>query len=336
MAMMAAVQEARAAYPDLSPWRYFSKIEQPGKQKAVRSFMNPSLVEALAGWGRICKSEGFSNISALTGMDDKRRAADDLAAQELEKLSDGRWPSNKVALSALRLWGFDKNTSRENVLPEGEQWVHSDTLGIISDRRDHKLKISAASKGYQNFQRLLTLWLRGRLPPHRRKELLPYTTISVNKDYGAKLHRDRFNEGPSVGIAVGTFTGGGLRYYPDDPKIGDVELLHKQRSVVLDLKRKPAVFDGTCGHSVEPYKGERFSLIFFTVLKYNRAGAVERRTLRRAGSTWPSPNTLHHLRQWLPKRPAKAAGKAMKHADASRIKHIKVMKTMKTMKGRAR
>ena len=76
-----------------------------------------------------------------------------------------------------------------------------------------------------------------------------------------------------MGIAVGSFTGGGLRYYPNDDKKGDLTLLRKKSSVVLDLKRKPTVFDGNRGHNVEPFKGERFSLIFFSVKGFSPMGA---------------------------------------------------------------
>ena len=49
-------------------------------------------------------------------------------------------------------------------------------------------------------------WLRGQLVPH--------TTIALNKNLAARLQRDNGHEGPSVGTALGFFTGGELRYWP--------------------------------------------------------------------------------------------------------------------------
>ena len=47
------------------------------------------------------------------------RAADDLAREALASLQRGQRPSGLVVLKALRLWGFDKNKSRQNVIPDG-------------------------------------------------------------------------------------------------------------------------------------------------------------------------------------------------------------------------
>ena len=51
------------------------------------------------------------------------RAADDLAREALASLQRGQRPSDQVVLKALRLWGFDKNKSRQNVIPNGRDWV---------------------------------------------------------------------------------------------------------------------------------------------------------------------------------------------------------------------
>jgi len=299
-AMKAAVAEARASKPNLVPFRYFAKIEKPGKEKAVRSFMNPSLDEALKGWARVCESEGVDDIAALDGIDEKRRAADAFAKDALATLPPTGWPTDAMALSALRLWGFDKNPNRENVFPDGVIWVHSDTLGVIRDYNTGKHRISQASIGYEHFHRLLVRWVRGRLPPRLRKQPLPYTSISVNKNYAARLHRDRSNEGPSVALAVGAFTGGRLRYWPGDSKHGDLEQLRGQPSVLLDLKKAgPCIFDGNCAHEVQPFKGERFSLVLFSAHGYERASQPVKNAIKEAGGAWPSPVALQRLRQQL-------------------------------------
>ena len=76
--------------------------------------------------------------------------------------------------------------------------------------------ITESSMGYVNFMRLISSWARKRSPDGD----LPFTTISLNKNYAGKLHRDSGNIGPSVGVAIGDYTGGNLHFWPDDSKKG--------------------------------------------------------------------------------------------------------------------
>ena len=46
-----------------------------------------------------------------------------------------------------------------------------------------------------------------------RASAVPFTTITMNKRYAARLHRDSRNDGPSIGNAVGKFSGGKLLYW---------------------------------------------------------------------------------------------------------------------------
>ena len=300
----AAVAEVRGTHPSLAvgAWRFFSKIEpQPGTGlKAVRSNMTGDLTDALNGWSRICESEGVTDVSALAGLEVRRKAADSYAAHVLENLRPGAFPKDSSVLGALRLWRFEKNVSRENVRREGVDWVYSDTFGLIKDRADQKLKACQTGVGYESFQRLLYRWARGRQLSHLRNHPLPYTTISVNKGFAAKLHRDTRNEGPSVALALGEFTGGGLRYWPGDSKRGDVESLRGQPSIVFDMRSRPAVFDGNCGHEVEDFQGERFSLVFFTVQGYEKADCAARRAVRAVSGNWPTAAALRRLHKQVP------------------------------------
>ena len=49
-----------------------------------------------------------------------------------------------------------------------------------------------------------------------RASAIPFTTITMNKRYAARLHRDSRNDGPSIGNAVGKFSGGKLLYWQRD------------------------------------------------------------------------------------------------------------------------
>ena len=98
---------------------------------------------------------------------------------------------------------------------------------------------------------------RGRQLSHLRNHPLPYTTISVNKGFAAKLHRDTRNEGPSVALALGEFTGSGLRYWPGDSKRGDVESLRGQPSIVFDMVAMAQTDRASC-NPVDWFSPRRF------------------------------------------------------------------------------
>lgn len=86
---------------------------------------------------------------------------------------------------------------------------------------------------------------------------IPYTSITVNQNYKAGPHRDRNNMGESVLVSFGDFTGGQLRIHE-----GPLEGLH-------DIRHKPLQTDfSVVTHSVEPWEGNRFSLVFYTVKAY--------------------------------------------------------------------
>ena len=66
------------------------------------------------------------------------------------------------------------------------------------------------------------------------------------------------------------------------------------------------IFNGKCAHEVHKFKGERFSMIFFTVQNFDRAGKEARRDAVDAGAEWPSWSSLSALMNEVP-LPAKNA-----------------------------
>lgn len=270
----ASVAEERKASPDLGVenWRYYSagtigsfaesslkklrKDPQISISNAWVRVLQDGLDDGLRGWLKFAKAMGHEKMSDMMGIDGlnaSRRAADKFAEEMLANLEEGERPTDAQVLKALRLWGFDKSRSRQNVLPEGHEWVHSDTLGLIETYGSHDMVITAACKGHENFVRLLCSWARRRSP----EGVLPFTTISLNKNYAGRLHRDSGNVGPSIGVAIGPYTGGGLRFWADDPGRGskrNVEGVRKEPNVLLNI-RKGVVFDGNCAHEVQPFEG---------------------------------------------------------------------------------
>ena len=87
---------------------------------------------------------------------------------------------------------------------------------------------------------------------------IPWTSITVNDNYQAGKHRDKGNSGESFLVAFGPYTGGELKIYE-----GDLSGCH-------NINCRPIKADfSKIYHSVEPFQGHRYSLVFYT-LKSNK------------------------------------------------------------------
>lgn len=83
---------------------------------------------------------------------------------------------------------------------------------------------------------------------------IPYNAITLNQNYQAKSHRDKGNVGDSFLVAFGTYEKGELLIHE-----GDLSGSH-------NIKNNPIVTDfSKVLHSVEPFTGNRYSLVFYTL-----------------------------------------------------------------------
>lgn len=81
-----------------------------------------------------------------------------------------------------------------------------------------------------------------------------YETITLNEGVKAKKHKDNKNVGDSVIIGIGDFTGG-------DIYVWDAEDKNKK---AFNLHDQPVMFNGnTHFHQTAPFKGERYTMIFY-------------------------------------------------------------------------
>lgn len=169
----------------------------------------------------------------------------------------------------LSEWAFAKNANRQNVLPGGQDWVWSDTVGLLRDRVGD-IHLTSATKLYPEVVRLLNKYLADRLPAEVQG--FKWTSLNLNCDYAARLHRDGNNFGPSAIKAFGPFTGGQLNYWPeDDRKVDQLDDLKDKDKVQFDLKNGVAFFNGNCAHSVNDFVGHRYSVVYFTVGCHDKA-----------------------------------------------------------------
>lgn len=221
----------------------------------------------------------------------RRRAAEERAGEIVSACNgSSKPPTSQDVLEVLRLWGFAQNEGRQNVHPDGKDWVHSDSFGILR-RRDGQTAVASGTAGYPKFVNLLGLWLKGRMSGP-----LPYTTVTINFDYAARRHRDRNNEGPSIIAGFGDFRGGLLRCWPADDGKGNLADLPMDESRLLDI-RQPRLFDGNKAHEVEAFEGERYSVVFFTVRSYAKAQLRDIWQMQRMGVEWPNHGSLATVRQ---------------------------------------
>merc|ERR1711920_550172 len=107
-------------------------------------------------------------------------------------------------------------------------------------------------------------------------------------NYAGKRHRDGNNVGPSIIKAIGNFTGGNLNYYPNDDRVLELEDLPASDKVNLNLAKNWALFDGRRAHEVDPFKGDRISLVYFTCPRNDRIDAKTKAAMLKCGFKLPT------------------------------------------------
>ena len=123
-------------------------------------------------------------------------------------------------------------------------------------------------------------WIRPKLYFHlqefaRQYVDIPWTSITVNHNYQAKMHKDKGNEGESFLVAFGDYDGGDLKIYE-----GDLSGNH-------NIKHKPIKADfGKVYHSVEPFTGTRYSLVFYTLKRKAPPTLPEGKVVVEEGKYW--------------------------------------------------
>mmetsp|Transcript_30738 Transcript_30738/g.60422 ORF Transcript_30738/g.60422 Transcript_30738/m.60422 type:complete len:571 (+) Transcript_30738:51-1763(+) len=208
--------------------------------------------------------------------DAARKASCRLAEQRAEQiLAQGTRIRDKDVENVLETWVFRRNKKRVNVMPDGKSFVNSEMLGLTRIRAYQKFVVASQTRKFPLVTKLLCQFLDDNPPKGlERGTRFPFSTICINKDYAAKRHRDNNNMGVSVVRGLGTYTGGHLRYWPQDPgpkTMPDVLGLELNDAVLLDTKRRSICLDSTKAHEVLPFEGKRYSLVYFTIPGYERS-----------------------------------------------------------------
>ena len=82
---------------------------------------------------------------------------------------------------------------------------------------------------------------------------IAFTSVQINDSYTCAPHKDMHNRGLSYIVSFGDYTGGALK-------------LHLEPAVEVDI-RTPLLFNGSeIIHSTTPFTGQRFSLVYHTLV----------------------------------------------------------------------
>jgi len=260
--------------------------------KNVRVVRLSDCMEAVVPRSRIRRKENYQ-------VHLRRKDACDLAKKKLTKAR----VTDADVLQVLRCWAFVPNPMRKNVIPDGESWVYSDTLGLVNSRTSESCTKSRLAVVYPEMMQFLGRWLCDNRPKQWNKPF-PFTSININFAYAARLHRDGRNAGPSVLRALGSFKGGRLEYFPDDDgklNVDVLKMLPSKNRTFLDASKKFQLIHGKRAHSVEDFVGERFSVVFFTCGSYPKASPSLRKALVDAGCNWPTKSSMARFQELLHK-----------------------------------
>ncbi|CAK9047150.1 unnamed protein product [Durusdinium trenchii] len=243
------------------------------RKEAAEIDSEERLLRARAGLGKLVKQElDCRNAVKMLGLNEeilleeqeqkqtipaRRRSADRLAArflQESEEVTDAQ------VLAVLSEWGFEENSSRQNVMPRGRTFIYSDILGAVRTRMG-AVQLTQPTALYPNVSRLLCKNFQ-----QSSGMAIPHTSMCINKGYPSKKHRDSHNEGPSAIKGFGSYDGGELLYWPRDSGQSLASLAESDASV-LDI-RTPTAFDGCRAHATKAFQGTRFSVVLYTVKNF--------------------------------------------------------------------
>lgn len=217
-----------------------------------------------------------------------------VAQQQAKEILKQRKVEDADVTKILTSWGFGKNGARVNVMEKGTTWVWSDNLGMTRDRCG-SIHPTQATLKYPEVIQVINRWLSQRLPAEVKN--FAWTSLNVNKDYAAKIHRDGNNFGPSMIAAFGDFQGGKLNYYPHDDGLGEPDknlCKGAKQPEKLDIGKGLAMFNGNSSHSVDPFEGNRFSIVFFSMGCHARIEQQYRTKLREMDFVVPPPDADPH------------------------------------------
>lgn len=197
----------------------------------------------------------------------------------------------KAVLRALQRMSWPELTAKRRNISHVP--VKSFTLGYIRQRSK-----AGFTKEFCTRPRLLQLCMQLLKSAKQNGEVDQHfecSAIQVNGSHASMLHTDANNDGDSYAIAIGDdFTGGRL-FVADDTGPAQMKVQRKMRGCpklkpghiikgrTVNIKNTFERFNGQRPHAVMPFRGQRFSLIFFKDMACRKMAAKDRAVLRKWG-----------------------------------------------------
>ena len=219
-------------------------------------------------------------------MKGSRKAAETLAGELLGRNSP---PLTPEVLLMLNLWKFKSNPYRKNVMQFDTNFVYSDCFGM-SVSRTQQLSVATNSRNSNSIDQVIIRWMWAKFPKEMSKH--PFTSVTINSNFSAKIHRDRNNLGLSLITSIGNYTGGNLLYWEDDDHKMSLDEVAKHEPRIVDLKDKAFLMNGQCAHAVEAFEGTRYSIILYSSSKHSKLNDKSKIALMQKGYVWPKDNEI--------------------------------------------
>jgi len=149
-----------------------------------------------------------------------------------------------------------------------------------------------------------------------------FTSIQVNKDYAAALHVDKNDAGNSIIIGLGDYSGGEL--WVDDGSCS---------GHCLDVRDTWHRLEGHTPHEVMPFKGRRYTLVYFTRERGGDIGAdtTSRMTRRLRDLGFQLPSEVPLTASYPPADERMAAGQKRVHKFTARAGKLGGPRRLKLM-----
>jgi len=163
----------------------------------------------------------------------------------------------KLVLELLREANFPTNMTRANIFRQGQTSYKGFVLGIINLRGNmHATHGKTAPSRHTKSGKFKKLHQEARRLLKMHDPKFKFTSIQLNKNQQAAKHKDSRNVGTSYIIGLGKYTGGKLTIWDEDDK----------NPKDNNLRNKFVSFNGSKRfHEVTPYKGERYTLVYYNV-----------------------------------------------------------------------
>ena len=164
------------------------------------------------------------------------------------------------------------------------KFVHSDCFGM-SVSRTQQLGVSTNSRNSNSIDHVILKWMWAKCPEGMSKH--SFTSVTINSNFSARIHRDRNNSGLSLITVIGNYTGGNLLYWEDDDNKMSLDEVSTHEPQVVDLKDQVFLMNGKCAHAVEAFEGTRYSIVLYTSSKYQKLNEEAVEVLKQKGYKWP-------------------------------------------------